>query len=288
MPITFRYGGIEFGGYGRPLIVTDFDPGPAEIRVTNADRPGADGVIPGRVLLGGAVWALEITTDAHDAAGARALTAPLATAWRDPTVRLAPGVTVPLSYNMGGQWRRVYGRPELFDGLNADVRTEAGAGTFALEFRVTDPHYYAEQAETLTLTAVPASTGGLVAPLAEPLSTARSSEPRAGLVDNLGDEATPLTVTFTGPGKNPTIRAAAGWEIGLVGTLAYDEAVTIDARAGTVKRSDGTDVPGMLSRATRLSRAVLPPGPSELTFAVTDQTATATAVASWRPAYSTL
>lgn len=283
--MMIRFGGIEFGGRSGPLIVTDFDPGSTELVVNDHQRPSRDGVMSGRDYLGAKVWAFNISTNGRKVLEALESSGALEAAWKDRRVRLNPNVSVPLSYEIGGRWRRVYGRPNNYAGPKPDTLAEQGVGKIVADFRVTDPLHYDETETSVTLDIVPASAGGLQAPLQAPLSTLRSSEPRAGFVNNTGDDETPLTVTFHGPIVNPWIRAAAGWEIGLTGTLAYDISVTIDALAGTVVRSDGAPVAGMLTRATRLSRAVLPVGQSELTFGGADITGTATATLSWRNAH---
>lgn len=286
--MMFRFSGIEFGGRSGPLIVTDFDPGSSEMVVNDHQRPGRDGVMSGKDYLGGSLWAFDISTNRGDALGALESSGVLEAAWKDRKVRLNPNVSVPLSYEVGGRWRRVYGRPNNYAGPKGDVLAMQGVGKIVADFRVTDPLHYDEAESSVVLNIVPASAGGLQAPLVAPLSTLRSSEPRAGFVDNTGDADTPLVVTFHGPITDPWVRAAAGWEIGLTGSLAYDVSVTVDALAGTVTRSDGAPVAGMLTRKTRLSKAVLPVGQSELTFGGADITGTATATLSWRNAYQSI
>lgn len=285
--MMFRYQGVEFGG-ASDLIVRSFDPGQIELRYVDTPRPLKDGLIVGRDFLGGTTWAFDIVTDAESLGGALAASAALERAWKDPVVRAQANRPSPLSYELGGRWRRVYGRPGPYAGPNGDVLTVQGGARIVCDFRVTDPRHYDETEQHVHLAIVPATTGGLEAPLVAPLATVRSGEPRAGLVRNTGDAAAPLRVTFNGPVQDPWVRAAAGWEIGLLGTLAYDEQVTVDALLGTVERSDGQPAPGMLTRATRLTNSVLPPGDSELTFGGTDPTGTASVDLYWRNAHTTI
>lgn len=285
--VRFRFDGLEFGGPVGPLLVTGFDPGPAEVRNGDSDRSQRDGAIAGRDFLGKRTWGISVSTIADDIDGALALERQLASRWGNEKFRKNPLVTYPLAYELGGRWRRVYGRPDRYAGINGDLSSMSGAGTIECDFRVLDPRFYDDAESVVQLTIVPASTGGLMAPLVAPLSTVRSSEPRAGLVDNLGDVPTPLKVVFKGPVTNPWVRAAAGWEIGLVGTLAYDQTVTVDALEGTVLRGS-TPVAGMLTRKTRLSSSMLPVGSSELTFGGTDPTGTASVELRWRNAFTSL
>ncbi|WP_346921863.1 hypothetical protein [Glutamicibacter creatinolyticus] len=282
-----RLGGIEFGGLG-DLIIQEFDPGDTEITVNDANIPMGDGVMVGRDFLGGKTWGFTLATSRADVEGARRTAAQLGAVWRSPSIRRTPGAVVPLSYRVGSQWRRVYGRPGRWADPIPDVRAMQGVMVVACDFRVTDPRHFAEDESVVTLTIIPETTGGLIVPLAAPLRTAVRGGQRAGLVDNRGDVETPLTVTFHGPCRDPKVVAAAGWEIGLTGSLAYDVSVTVDALTRTVTRSDGADVPGMLTRATQLSTAVLPVGQSDITFTCIDDTGTAKAVLAYRDAYTTL
>lgn len=282
-----RLGGIEFGGLG-DLIIQEFDPGDTEITVNDANIPMGDGVMVGRDFLGGKTWGFTLATNRADVEGARRTAAQLGTMWRSPSIRRTPGAVVPLSYRVGSQWRRVYGRPGRWADPIPDVRAMQGVMVVACDFRVTDPRHFAEDQSVVTLTVVPESTGGLRFPARAPFRFNSRGGARVGLVDNQGDAATPLIVTFHGPCRDPKVVAAAGWEIGLVGSLAYDVSVTVDALAKTVTRSDGAEVPGMLTRATVLSRAELPVGQSDITFTCVDETATAKAVLSYRHAFTTL
>jgi hypothetical protein len=216
-----------------------------------------------------------------------AANAALESAWRDPA-RLRAGVSVPLSYLTAGRWRRVYGRPGRYSGVTPDFLAVGGLGRIVCDFRVTDPLHYDDAESSVVLTIVPGTTGGLEAPLASPLSTVRSSAPRAGVVTNTGDAPTPLKVTFHGPVTNPWVRSSAGMEVALTGTLAYDQTVTVDARSGAVTRADGSPAGGMLTRKTRIPETVLQPGVTEFTFGGSDLTGTATATLAWRNAFNSI
>jgi hypothetical protein len=169
-----------------------------------------------------------------------------------------------------------------------DFIAKSGIGHIVCDFQVNDPWHYDDVETSVSLTIVPATTGGLEAPLASPLSTVRSSAPRAGIVANLGDVDTALRVVFQGPVTNPWVRSSAGMEVGLTGTLAYDETVTIDPQAGTVLRQNGTPAAGLLTRKTSLTSSRLRPGTTELTFGGVDPTGTAKATLSWRNAYTSI
>jgi hypothetical protein len=285
--VIFKIGNTTFND-GGVLHVRAFTPGASDLVTTDAQRAQQDGVIVGRDYIGSATWAFTIDTKAGGEAGAAAADAALHAEWNNPAIRTNPNTTVPLSYQMAGRWRRVYGRPGKYAGINGDTLTRFGRGRIVCDFRVTEPYHYDDTETSVVLTIVPGTTGGLTAPLASPLSTVRSSAPRAGNVLNAGDAATPLKVTFHGPVTNPWVRSATGMEVALIGTLAYDQSVTINPRAGTVTRQDGTNAAGMLTRATRMSTTLLQPGTTVLSFGGTDPTGTATATLSWRNAYTSI
>lgn len=282
-----RFGGVEFGDQ-LALLINTFDPSGPELRSNDHAKPFGDGALAGRDYLGSGTWTFELSTNVRDEVGALAKAGALISAWRDPKVRLRPNVTVPLSYQVAGRWRRVYGRPAQITDPVSDVHAKLGVAKLVASFRVLDPNFYDDQLTTVNLTSVPKMFGGLVTPVVTPLTTTGSSGKRAGLVDNLGDMDSPLIATFHGPARNPKVVAAAGWEIGFIGTLAYDQSVAIDARAGTAIRNDGTSMAGALTRATQLSKAVIPAGSSELTFTAIDETGTASVDLSWFNAYSSI
>ena len=288
--MRFKLGAVEFSGEGDatgPLVVREFEPGGADVRDQDAERAQQDGLIVGRDLLGGRLWSWAISARGNDLSDVLAANALLEGAWRDPA-RLKPGVTTPLSYLTDGRWRRVYGRPGRFTGITPDYLAMSGLGRIVCDFRVTDPRYYDDDDTSVVLTIVPATTGGLMTPLAAPLSTVQSSAPRAGIVNNLGDADTPLKVKFQGPVSNPWVRSTDGMEIGLNTTLASDESITVDPLAGTVTRNGGASAAGLLTRKTRMSATLLTPGTTELTFGGTDPTGTAKATLYWRNAYNSI
>ena len=104
---------------------------------------------------------------------------------------------------------------------------------------------------------------------------------------NRGDAQTPVTIRFFGPIAWPLVKSTLGWEVGLSATLAYDDEVVIDPIAGTVMKN-GLPAPGLLSRRSRIRRALLQPGANSLYFTGTDPTGTAKVLLSWRNAYSSL
>lgn len=287
--MIFQLGGVQFTGdtLDTPLMVSSFTAGGADVRSQDTDLAQQDGVLPGADLLGGRLWGWEISARGATLADVLAANESLEQAWRTPA-RLQPGVNVPLSYQINNRWRRVYGRPGRYSGINPDYVAESGIGHLVCDFRVNDPLHYDDVESTVQLTIVPATSGGLQSPLASPLSTVRSSAPRAGLVSNTGNAATALKVTFHGPITNPWVRSPTGLEVGLNTSLAYDQTVTVDPLAGTVTRQDGSPAAGLVTRKTYLPTQLLQAGTTELTFGGTDPTGTATATLAWRNAHTSI
>src|SRR5699024_9555493 len=155
--------------------------------------------------------------------------------WRSKKWR-EPGVTGRLHYSVGSRERYVVGRPRRFTPPTGDLHSQLGRADFMCDFQLIDPRSFGageDNTGETVLTLVPESTGGLIAPLVTPLTTTRRGGERAGVIRNPGDAPTPITVTFYGPVANPKLYGD-GWEIGLTGSLAYDEKITVDALGKSV------------------------------------------------------
>lgn len=286
--MIFEIGGVSaYGGEeDESLVIVDFDTGDFELKQQFTQLPWQDGVVPGSDFLGEATWSWELAARGEDLAEVLAAAAQLKRVWRAPS-RKVPGAVVPLRYYLAGRWRRVYGRPGHIETPKPDYLALDGYGRFGAEFHVTRAAHYDDVEQSVPITIVPATTGGLKAPLRAPLSTARSSDPRAGLLTNSGDTETPVTIRFVGPIGWPLIKASTGWEIGLSAVLAHDDVVVVDPIEGTVTKN-GVPAPGLLSPRSRVKEALLQPGITEMTFTGTDLTGTAVAVMSWRSAYTSI
>lgn len=279
---TFTLGDVSFGGgLGAPIRVVKFDPGSRTVRTQDTQVSGVLGRLMGRDDVDAPEWtwslAVEDGTDGdlYDALGR------LTAAWQSTEDSW-------LRYQLPGRTRRVWGRTRRFRAK--DLVWWDGVAHLPVDctFQLRDPRHFDDVARSVTLSVVPASVGGLEAPLVAPLSTVRSSAPRAGLVDAAGDAPAPVVVTFQGPITDPWVRGP-GWEVGLSGHIAYDQTVTVDALAATATLSPGgASVGGRLTRRTRLRDAALRPGQQELTFGGNDQTGTATVTITWRDAWWSL
>jgi len=288
-----RVGEFEIDGYrfgcDHPVAVLGWDTGVREVRSQDVDRPGAHGAMFGRDYDSAPEWTFTVRVRDKVSAAAFDTVSVFREVWQ---ASQGVGERSVLKYGLPGRVRKVYGRPRRFS-LDDDAVWQGihiGRVAGICTFQLSDPRSFGagpgNTGETV-LTLVPESTGGLVAPLVSPLTTTRRGGVRAGVVHNTGDAPSPVSVTFYGPVANPKIYGD-GWEIGLTGNLAYDEQITVDALGMSVKRQDGADVGGRLTRGTRLNKAALAPGSQEIWFTGADATGTARAVVSWAAAYWSL
>lgn len=284
----FEIGGVSaFGGpETEPLTIANFDPGSFDIRKQETDLPRGDGVLVGSEYLGGGLWSFDLNAHGSTLAEVLAAAGELQRVWNDPARRVAGAVSV-LRYQIDGRWRRVYGRPGRFAAPRPDYAAQAGIGSFGCDFRITRPAFYDDVEQQDVVGIVPATGGGFTVPFTSPIATEQSSAPRAGMLINRGDAQTPVTIRFFGPIAWPLVKSTLGWEIGLSTTLAYDDEVVVDPIAGTVMKN-GLPAPGLLSRRSRIRRALLQPGANSLYFTGTDPTGTAKVLLSFRHAYSSL
>lgn len=279
-------GDFEINGYrmglSSPVAVESFDPGNAEWSDQDQIDPIGGSRLFGRDSLSGPTWIFDLATNTIDTAGARSALAGLTKAWRPARVN-TPGYEATLRYMIGGEIRRVYGRPrKLAPSINGYATT--GVMSAVAEFVTSDHLHYADTERMASLRVVPPPTGGFTAPFTSPILTAATGEIQ-GLIDDVGgDVPAPFTVTFKGPITNPKI-SGDGWTIQLLTTIPYDKTVTVDTRKQSVLRNDGANLGGTLSHISRLGNARLQPGPDYFKFSGSDATGTATCTVRWRPAF---
>lgn len=284
----YELDGVRLASQDGPTVrafVQTFTPGSVEHRTQDHDNPVGDGLHFGRDLVKPPLWAWELLVyrPGLEQEAADDLAA-LAGAWSADAVRQSPGAVQSLRYHRAGRTRRVFGRARRFSPVPARMRL--GRIPVVCDFQLADHLHYGDVEESVTRGLVPATVGGLLAPLSSPLSTLTEAGPRIGQFVVDGDAPTWARVVFRGPVSNPWAQVA-GWRVQLSGSIAYDRSVTVDARpwVRTVRRSDGAYVGGMLTRASRMDRMLLPPGQHEVAFGGIDDTNTATTSLLWRPAW---
>lgn len=289
----FELQGFEFGNDSTmDVVVEKFEPGSAGLREQQADDPRGDSRWFGREFKTPPTWSWSLFINRDTEANALATLATLQAAWDASTVRTTPGQVVPLTYRLAGRTRRVYGRPgrcaEVYD-----ARLQQGYIAVEADFRRADLLHYDEFAQSVTLSLVPATAGGLVSPLVSPLtSLASPAVPKTGNITVGGTAPTWATVTFTGADGATDLAVIVDetWQVGLSGPIAYDEQITVDAHpwARTAISSISGNAAGRLSGDTLLSKMQLTPGAHTLRVVGTDPTGTATVTVAWREASRSL
>lgn len=298
--MRFRFQGLEIGHTGsRPgeVLIEDFDPGYPEVRVSDSPREGADGTVPGRDFLGSTTLSFELASNRRTMVQARETLREFLRAWRSESIRTDSGALVPLEYQAvdDPSWRRVYGRPRRSDNPDFGVLMRQGLGRVTCEFEVMDVRAFdggdeGERSTTVSQFEQGVTGGGWTFPISFPVSGAAMAGVREGFIRVGGEVATPVVIEFHGPGRRLALDGNRGWHVGLRDdvTLAYDEVITIDPLAGTVRDNFGEDRYAALDKRTPLDGAQLPPGNENVFFSGFDSTNTAHAVVRWRDAFSSL
>lgn len=293
-----RYADIELGKASSrdgEVSIYDMDFTYPEIRTHDVAREARDGVTPGRDYFGSRVVSISCGTNGGTMQGAREIASRVLSRWRDAAVRLEAGILAPLDFQAADDptVRRMYGRPRRADDPTFGVVMRDGIATFTLEFEVMDPTFYAggeEGLESAQIRVVAGGSGtGWRFPIRWPVRTEAVAERRSGALDITGELPTAAQISFHGPGRRMALDGNRGWHVGLDPSveLAYDEVLTIDPLAGTVTDNFGRDRYGALDRRSQLTGIMLRPGVENVFFSAIDQSNTAYATVSWRPAYST-
>ncbi|TDC33463.1 hypothetical protein [Micromonospora sp. KC213] len=279
---------VTWGPADLPIVnMAAPDLGDVGITDDDTDRPREDGRAFGQDFRGGRTITVELGVFGDSEAEARATLAGLATAWRGDAVRHTPGAVAELRMRHAGRERVVYGRPRRF--ASDETEIHEGVAEVVADFAAVDDVFYAPDEDSRTVTLAPPTGGGLVAPLAAPLTTTATSDRSAGIT--VGGElgAWPV-LTIYGPVTNPVVEVVGQWRFELRTTLAYDRSVTVDTRpwARVILLDGGGSLAGAVTRSSpRLAAMALPPGPYELAFRGIDETGTSYLRFAWREAYPT-
>lgn len=288
---TLIYGSTNYTFGPADLDVVNMsapDIGDVEVRADDADRPRSDGRAFGQDFRGARTVTYDLAVLGSDESAVRSRLAALAKVWRADEVRLTPGALAEMRVRYAGRERALFGRPRKF----AHVEEDAPQGFIpvAATFDAADDRFYSTTTTETVLSIAGGTGGGLLAPLAAPLSTTVSSD-RSQSIEVLGDLAAWPVVTFTGPITSPELEIFGLWKMRLATTIAEGQSISIDTRswARTALHSTGASVAGAFTRdSVRLSKASIPPGRYEMAFRGSSPTGTATARVSWRDTYTSL
>lgn len=264
------------------------DLGDTDLQTDDSTRPRADGVAMGVDLRGGRTIGFDLAVIGASESAVRASAGALGKAWRADEVRLSPGEVATLTACHAGRERVVYGRPRRF--AHNDEEVMDGVVTVVCDFAAVDDLFYGTDEHVETVNLVPPPSGGMVTPLATPLTTTPPSSRSTGIT--VGGElgAWPV-ITIHGPITNPAVQVTGLWTMNLATILQYDEAVTIDTRPWRrrITRTDGASLAGSLTRpSVRLARAAVPPGTYEVALRGIDATGTSSMRFAWRETYTAL
>lgn len=287
----FDIGGFRFGGLFDTILLDSFDPGEAAWDTQDQESPFGQNVVFGRDTLRGPEWTLDAFTNGYDVDDSLDAVDNFAKAWRAVELKDQPGAYQILRYRIGNSTRRVYGRSRKFYHLH-DPRTYSGTAPISASFRLMSNHYYDDEHRETTMSIVPPSTGGLIAPLIAPLTSFGRGSSRGGVIADVGGSApAPFHAYFQGPIDRPYLEDSEGrWKIQLNMSLASDQIIHIATHSGmfVVEDNFGRNWAGRLSPMTRINSARLYPGAMTLNFGGSDITGTASASVIWRPTYNTL
>lgn len=283
----FELDGYVFGGtFDRKRVFvlhSGLDFGSAGVRSQDGQVAGRDGSMFGRDAFDAPEWSFTLGVESD--VDVWATVEELARVWRPASSRTPGGVST-LRYRRNGRTLRVYGRPRKF-GLKPSTNKNDRFQIVEAAFTLAAPEQYLETtrqgANVVDLTLLPTDTsGGLVWPAIAPFEFRAGSSTRHGGTVVGGTGEAPFTATITGPVSGALSRpriAGSGWEIASSVTVAPGSQLVIDTRTQTIQL-DGVNVPGSLSRTSRLT-ARLTPGAQTLTFAGSDPSNTARCRFEW-------
>jgi len=288
-------GGVVIGA-DTPYTLSNIDGlGLGNLRTRTVDIPGEDGEWFGREYRQAPVLTFEgQVVKAGDEAGAWDLSDVLEDAFDMPELRKTARAVTPLRLRRPGSDARIlYGRPDRYD--PAHRMAVVGLVPFMATFRGSDPRWFSDAEESVTLAMSAVSAGGLITTvdgsIPSPITTV-AGERRSSIITNDGNRETPAIITFRGPlsgGKVSLLDSEGGvlWEVGLTKPIAYDRIATVDTRPWKreVRLGDGSALGSPLTPQSVLSRCTIPPGQSEILIEGVDLTGTARFEIRWRHAY---
>lgn len=291
---VFEIGGVQFG-YGCDLATDDggFDPGSDDIRNQDTPNPVADSIIGGRDYHTPSSWTWELTSMSDSPESALDAVETLASQWLDDTLRLTPGAFTWLRYGFpGGRQKRVPGRPRRWQAA-FDNRMMSGGVPVTCDFQRYDPLHYSDDEFSKLISIIPASIGGLAAPIKAPL-TAVDFGVRSGDAVVGGTVPTYPVITINAPQGvvSPYVTSPA-WGVYFSGngglTVPHGGVLVIDARPWVRSITlNGNGVGGYVKPGFDFASLKLALGANTIAFGGIDPTGTATCTVKWRTASRSL
>lgn len=284
-PGQFELRGVVFGTNADPIAIPTggWARGTYDIRTQDVPSPSGDTILFGRDRLTPAEWSFDLTVS--DPVSIRPHLTAFASAWRADDVRRLPGGVCELRFNEHGETFVVYGRPRRLSWVPdevADPTWRVGVATF----QISDPTIYSDYISGISLGLVSTAVGtGVVLPEVLPWVFGQSTNSvRRGVVNIAGTVETPVKITITGPvaGQATGVRLyTSDWQVELSAPVLSGETIVLDTSLGTMTKN-GVPVAGVTRKSSLFLR--IPPGSTEMTLAATDDTASLTAMVTWRSA----
>lgn len=264
-----------------PIYVQEFDPGKTEHQDEDVLNPLDGTLMMGRDRVVPPKWEFKLGMGDFTKGPALRSLGELMRVWQVPQTE--PGVVFPLKYKLDGRVRQVFGRPRPFS-FNPEMLVNVGYVVAVAGFHLQDAQYYdiVRQSVQLRMLAQPVGSG-FTAPFLVPIMT-DAGQGRAGFAVNNGSAPAPFTLRINGPVGNPKV-SGPGWFLHLNRSIAEKDWVEVDTRAFTVRTRGGADIPGSLTRSSRLLSARLKPGRNEIIFEGVDPTGISNINLSWFDAY---
>lgn len=283
----FQLEGLTFG-LGCPIGLKDggWVPGAAALRTQDADRPTGDGVRMGKDYRGSATWSFSLFTTAATEEEAWDAVAELAGVWDADEARGESERVLPLTYQVAGKTRMVYGRPRRWT-ATPDNTSMVGLINIECDFDLTHHLIFdaTEQSKEISIGPRLDEEAGLSVPFEPPFTTGVGASERETIIKVGGAVSTPITVEFHGPISGAKLQVGP-WTAALVDPVPDDDPVTIDARpwvASATKKSGGGV--RLEARETQISKMWLPKGEHNVVLTGYDPSVTSRVVISWHDAY---
>src|SRR5699024_2471789 len=139
-------------------------------------------------------------------------------AWRQG-LTLGAGVDVPLKVQTVSKARVVYGRSRKLDPpAPGSSSMEQGIAELSAMVAINEPLVYDTESAKVSLSVIPKSLGGIIAPLVTPISKTMTSGVEYRQIEVGGDAPAPIKVTFHGPATDPKM-SVGGATIGIKGNI---------------------------------------------------------------------
>lgn len=294
LPDLASYDGQVFGiGSDVSTDQEGFTPGSTDW-ATQDSQSGATGVTNfGRDKLLGPVWAWELHVNRDDVENALETLGKFTTAWRWLHGRDVPGEVTALRYSLAGRTRRIYGRPGKLESSPNNLLI-SGFAPVAVDFQATDGYTY-DDVESSRLISIEESElgptgGGFTFPLTFPYGPLPSPQQLGSSLLVGGDAPTRGIYRFIGPWTQPGIQTD-DWTLSLPNyDIPVGQYVEIDTRswANTVLVNGDASIAGQLGRRQKLSKAILKPGPVNLTMLGSSSNGTGACSVRWANAHNSL